>query len=147
MVCVDELCDYLKLKIQRVCVRRFNVFVAGPSSIVLRSQLGICEFPYFFMLPTFAVLFTYDIVYSTMYFREVILMQWLQRLSSTNVGRVRFLNSDGNRKRTFRVPGQWCLPDFNVDVLVQKQVKRENSSLSVAIGVSKTRVLKLPVQC
>ena len=24
----------------------------------------------------------------------------------------RFLDAGGNRKRAFRVPGQWCLPDF-----------------------------------
>ena len=32
----------------------------------------------------------------------------------------------------------------NVNVFVQRQVKRENSSLPVAVRVSKTRVLKLP---
>ena len=33
----------------------------------------------------------------------------------------------------------------NVNVVEWKQVKRENSSLPVAVRVSKTRVLKLPI--
>ena len=33
----------------------------------------------------------------------------------------------------------------NVNVVESKQVKRENSSLPVAVRVSKTRVLKLPI--
>ena len=32
----------------------------------------------------------------------------------------------------------------NVNVVVSRQVKRENSSLPVAVRISKTRVLKLP---
>ena len=65
-------------------------------------------------------------------------------------------DADGNRKRTFRVPGQCCLQIFiliisngekilsNGNVFVGRQVKRENSSLPLAVRVSKTRVLKLP---
>ena len=38
------------------------------------------------------------------------------RLSSASNNRelkhARFWDADGNRKRTFRVPGQWCLTDF-----------------------------------
>ena len=33
----------------------------------------------------------------------------------------------------------------NVNVVVCRQVKRENRSLPVAVRVSKTRVLKLPI--
>ena len=71
----------------------------------------------------------------------------------------RFWDADGNRKRTFRVLGPYCFPDFyttisngekilsNVNVVVWGQVhcKSENSSLPVAVRVSKTRLLKLPI--
>ena len=48
--------------------------------------------------------------------------------------------------------GPYCLQDFytnekiltNVNMVVLGQVKIENSSLPVAVRVSKTRVLKLP---
>ena len=54
------------------------------------------------------------------------------------------------------MPGQYCLPDFNliisnggkifsnIKVVVTRQVKRENSSLPVAVRGQKCRVLKLP---
>ena len=62
-----------------------------------------------------------------------------------------FWDADGNRKRTFRVLRPYCLTVcytthlwWSVIVLVWRQVKMENSSLPVAVCVSKTRVLKLP---
>ena len=74
----------------------------------------------------------------------------------TELKHARFWDADRNRKRTFRVPGQRCLPDFyiiisngekirsNENVVVWRQVKRENSSLPVSVRVSKTCFLKLP---
>ena len=63
-----------------------------------------------------------------------------------------FWDADGNRKRTFRVLRPYCLTVcytthlwWSVIVLVWRQVKMENSSLPVAVCVSKTRVLKLPI--
>ena len=67
----------------------------------------------------------------------------------------RFWDADGNRKRTFRVPGQWCsqiviliISDgekvlSNVNVVVWSQVVRKNSSLPFAARVLKSRLLKL----
>ena len=63
-----------------------------------------------------------------------------------------------NRKRTFPMSEQWCLSDFytiiyngdktlrNVNVVVRGQAKREKSSLPVAVRLSKTCALKLPIQ-
>ena len=68
-----------------------------------------------------------------------------------------FWDADSSRKRIFRVLGLYCLPDFkplisndgkvlsNGNVIVSGQVKSENSSLPVAIRVSKSCVLKLPI--
>ena len=69
----------------------------------------------------------------------------------------RFWDADGNRKRAFLVLGPYCLRDFYtthllwrkiisiVNVAVWGQTKSENISLPVAVRVSKTRVLKLPI--
>ena len=70
----------------------------------------------------------------------------------------RFWDADGNRKRRFRMLGRYCLPVFfillisneekilsNVNMVVWGQVKSESSSLSATVRVSKTRVLKFPI--
>ena len=71
-----------------------------------------------------------------------------------------FLDEDGNRKGTFRALGPYYLTDFfimlisngekilsNVNVVMRGQVEIENSSFPVAVRDSKTRVLKLPINC
>ena len=83
--------------------------------------------------------------------------QQLQNYAPINreLKHARFCYADGNRKRTFCVSGPYCLPRFlyiskgekilsNVNVVVWGQIKSENSSLPVAVRISKTRVLKLP---
>ena len=59
----------------------------------------------------------------------------------------RFWATDGNRKWTFRTLEQWSLSDFennlkifenNINVVVWREVKYENSTLPVAVGGSKT---------
>ena len=70
----------------------------------------------------------------------------------------RFWDVEGNRKRTFLVPGQWCLPHFfiliipngekllsNVNVIAWRRVSRENRSLPFVVRVSKLRLLKLRI--
>ena len=43
---------------------------------------------------------------------------WTRSTDSTGeLKHARFLDADGNRKRTFCVPGQWCVPDFYSDHL------------------------------
>ena len=68
----------------------------------------------------------------------------------------RFWDAGGNRKRTFRVLRPNRFPHFlllisngekilsSVNVVVWRQFESENSSLPLAVRVSKTRVLKLP---
>ena len=70
----------------------------------------------------------------------------------------RFWATDGHRKWTFRTLGQWSLSDFqtdricsenrlnNINVVVWREVKYENSALPVAVRGSKTLHAKLPTQ-
>ena len=71
----------------------------------------------------------------------------MQKKNIRELKHARFWDADGNRKRTFRVPGQRFLPDFytnhlqwrkilsNVNVVMRGQVKRENSSFPVVVCV------------
>ena len=76
-------------------------------------------------------------------------------LGRERVKHARFWDADGNRKRTFCVLGivsQIFIPLIsngekilsNVNVVVWRQVKSEDSSLPVTVRVSKTRMLKFP---
>ena len=63
----------------------------------------------------------------------------------TATGREHFACQDSGVSQIFKLiisNGEKILS--NVNLIVLKQVKRENSSLPVAVRVSKTRVLKLP---
>ena len=63
----------------------------------------------------------------------------------TATGREHFTCQDSGVSQTFGliISNGEKIPS-NVNVVVRKQVKRENSSLPVAVRVSKTCVLKLP---
>ena len=49
--------------------------------------------------------------------REYELHGHARKLRATLLKHGRFWDADGDRKRTFRMPGQWCLPDFCTNLL------------------------------
>ena len=66
--------------------------------------------------------------------------------TQTATGREHFACQDSGVSQIFiRIISNGKKILSNVNVFVWRQVKRENSSLPVAVRVSKTRVLKLPI--